>query len=561
MGVDLHLVLPPDFQGLAASAGWAIGTAHVLDAHALVVPHLLISPDQVAAEQGRLRAAIAATLAELGALRASLVREKHTEISAFIEVHELMLHDPVLVDETLAYIAQHQVNAAWALSEQVQTLAATFTAMDDAYLRERAFDVQQVGERVLAHILVDGDVTVSVQEPILPRDDLILVCRDLAPADFVQWQSARLRGLVTEVGGVSSHTAIVARAQGLPAVLAVAQATQRVRDGDTLVLDGASGQVWVNPMPAVLAALQVRLQAWQGVQAAAQLALALPAVTACGTVVSIVGNIEGPQDMPAVAQAHLDGVGLMRSEFLFMGRDALPSEDEQYAAYRAVVDALAGKPATIRTLDVGADKLLNAAHSSAVMASPNPALGLRAVRYSLAHPKAFLSQLRALLRAAHHGPVRILLPMVATVAELQACATLIAQAKSQLSACGALFGSAQLGMMVEIPATAVAIDDFLPHVDFCSIGTNDLIQYTLAIDRTDAQVAYLYDPEHPALTRLIRQVIQACDTAGKHVSVCGEMAGDAAMTHHLLALGLRSFSLNAGQAAAVKAAVRSWSAN
>lgn len=552
------LGLTPSFRGLPASPGWAIGTAHVLAAHALLVAHEPIHEAQVSAEQDTLKAAIAATLSELAALRASLAFEKHTEISAFIEVHELMLHDPVLVDETLALIANRRINAAWALSEQVQALAGTFAEMDDAYLRERAFDVQQVGERVLQHLDAQNhDHPIHTQAAALAQDT-ILICRDLAPADFAQWQRANVKGLVTEVGGVSSHTAIVARAHGLPSVLAVAGAVSKVQDGDCVVLDGHTGHVWVNPDAASMAALRAAQDRWQQQVGALNEASAQPAVTQCGLSIQILGNIESPQDMPALAAAHLDGVGLMRSEFLFMGASSLPSEDEQFAAYAAVVHALNGKPAFIRTLDVGADKLLNANHASEVTASPNPALGLRAVRYSLANETVFLQQLQALLRAAALGPVHVVLPMIGNASEIKACKALLQRAQAVLLERGVPYGEVQLGMMVEIPAAAIAIESLLPLVDFCSVGTNDLIQYTLAIDRTDAQVSYLYDPLHPALTSLMTQVLNACKAAGKHVSVCGEMAGDSAFTHHLLDLGLRSFSLAAGQAAAVKAAVRSW---
>jgi phosphoenolpyruvate-protein phosphotransferase (PTS system enzyme I) len=556
--VPSTLGCPADLSGLAASPGWAIGTAYVLAAHALLVAHEPIHDTQIGAEQGKLKAAIAATLTELAALRASLAFEKHAEISAFIEVHELMLHDPVLVDETLALIASRRINAAWALSEQVQVLAGTFAAMDDAYLRERAFDVQQVGERVLQHLDVHSHSTPMHTQAAALAKDTILICRDLAPADFAQWQRANVRGLITEVGGVSSHTAIVARAHGLPSVLAVAGAVNRVQDGDCVVLDGHTGSIWLNPDAARMALLLASKHRWQQQLDKLNDASVQPAVTQCGQHIQILGNIESPQDMSALRAAHLDGVGLMRSEFLFMGRATLPSEDEQFAAYAAVVQALQGKPAIIRTLDVGADKLLNAHHASEVTASPNPALGLRAIRYSLANEAVFLQQLQALLRAAALGPVHILLPMIGNADEINACKALLQRAQTILAERGTHYGDVQLGIMVEVPAAAIAIESLVPLVDFCSIGTNDLIQYTLAIDRTDAQVSYLYDPVHPALTCLIAQVVRVCTAAGKHVSLCGEMAGDAALTHHLLSLGLRSFSLAAGQAAGVKAAVRRW---
>ncbi len=539
-------------QGIAASPGWAIASAHVLSEHALTVAHHHIAGVEVAAEQGKLSEAFEAVHAELDVLSSDT---RHKELHALIEVHRQMLTDPVLYDAALDYIANQWVNAAWALSEQVQQLAGVFESMDDAYIAERALDVRQVGQRVLRHL-----AGFESAKPMAVTGDkpIVLVAQDLAPADFAQWQHIALAGLITELGGQSSHTAIMARAQAIPAVLGIAQAAQRIMDGDVIALNGSTGEVWVNPSAEQLSTLQSQQAEWNAQQAAALGQVQQPAITACGQSVLVMGNIEHPEDMPDVLAAGLDGVGLFRSEFLFMGRDALPSEAEQTAAYTAVVKALNGKPATIRTLDVGADKLLNAEHAQDSAASPNPALGLRAVRYCLAHPELFVTQLRAILRAAAHGPVNLLLPMIASASEVQACLHLLAQAQVSLQDEEIAHGTVKLGVMVEIPAAAIAIETLLPLIDFCSIGTNDLIQYTLAIDRTDAAVADLYNPAHPAVTALLSQVLNACRAAGKPVSVCGEMAGDARYTHHLLSLGLRQFSLNPSQAPAVKAAVRTW---
>jgi phosphoenolpyruvate-protein phosphotransferase (PTS system enzyme I) len=539
-------------QGIAASPGWAIASAHVLTEHALTVAHHHIAGVEVAHEQTVLKNAFEAVHAELDVLSSDT---RHKELHALIEVHRQMLTDPVLYDASLAYIADQLVNAAWALSEQVQQLADVFEAMDDAYIAERALDVRQVGQRVLRQLAGAEPRKAAVVASDKP---IVLVAQDLAPADFVQWQHVALAGLITELGGQSSHTAIMARAHGIPAVLGIAQAADRIKDGDLIALNGSTGELWVNPSAEQLGLLMSEQAAWNAQQALATAQVQQPAITACGQTVLVLGNIEHPEDMPHVLGAGLDGVGLFRSEFLFMGRDALPSEDKQTAAYTAVVQALNGKPATIRTLDVGADKILNAAHAHDSATSPNPALGLRAVRYCLAHPDLFLTQLRAILRAAAHGPVNLLIPMIASASEVQACQRLLSQAHLSLQADGIAHGAVKLGVMVEIPAAAIAIHTLVPLIDFCSIGTNDLIQYTLAIDRTDAAVAALYDPVHPAVTALLSQVFAACAAAGKPVSVCGEMAGDARYTHHLLNLGLRQFSLNPSQAPAVKAAVRTW---
>ncbi len=549
----MAVAVTAQFQGIAASPGWAIASAHVLSAHALTVAHHHIAPGAVDGEQTKLKNAFEAVHAELDMLSSDT---RHKELHALLEVHRQMLSDPVLFDAALSYIATQQVNAAWALSEQVQQLVLVFESMDDAYLAERALDVNQVGQRILSHL--NGVETVK-PNPANTDKPIVLVAQDLAPADFAQWQHVALAGLVTELGGQSSHTAIMARAHGIPAVLGIARATETMMDGDLIALNGSTGELWINPSSEQLNRLMSEQTAWNVQQALALAQVQHAAVTRCGQTVTVLGNIEHPEDMPHVLAAGLDGVGLFRSEFLFMGQAQLPSEDAQTRAYTAVVHALNGKPATLRTLDVGADKLLNAAHAQDSVASPNPALGLRAVRYCLAHPDVFLTQLRAILRAAAHGPVNMLLPMIASVSEVQACQRLLSQAQASLQAEGITQGAVKLGVMIEIPAAAIAINTLLPHIDFCSIGTNDLIQYTLAIDRTDAAVAALYDPVHPAVTALLSQVLSACAEAGKPVSVCGEMAGDARYTHHLLQLGLRQFSLNPSQAAAVKAQIRQWS--
>ena len=556
-----------NYIGIAASPGWAIARAHVLTSHALTVTHHHVAPTDVSAEQARLQLAFEAAHNELNQLQlGTKLHNTQPELAAVLEVHRLMLADPVLYDAALDYIASHQANAAWALSEQVQVLAQSFERMENPYFRERALDVHQVGQRVLQHLLLEN--VGSVNHALDTHTPIVLVAQDLAPAEFAQWQHVALAGIVTAVGGVSSHTAIVARAHGLPAVLGVAGAADVIADGALVAMNGATGELWVNPNAEQLAQLQQQHDAWHSENKRQTAQVLLPATTACGTAVQVYANIETPADMPAVLAAGLDGVGLMRSEFLFMGRNilgrdigfnTLPSEDEQTAAYSAVVQALAGKPATIRTLDVGADKVLNPAHAQDIATQQNPALGLRAVRYCLANPELFLTQLRALLRAAAHGPVAILLPMISSAAEVLACRAHLTTAREQLQRSGTPHGAmdaVSLGVMIEIPAAAIAIDTLLPHIDFCSVGTNDLIQYTLAIDRNDPAVAALYDPRHPAVLQLLSYVFERCAAAGKHVTVCGEMAGDATLTAELLNLGLRRFSVNPSQSAAVKAAIR-----
>jgi phosphoenolpyruvate-protein phosphotransferase (PTS system enzyme I) len=570
--------------GIAASPGWAIATAYVLNPQVPTAAYYPVDIEQIPHEQAQLTAAFTAVREELLALAAPLkpLAEQglaHQAVYALLEMQLVMLDDPALYDATLAYIASEHVNGAWALSQQTQRLAASFESMSDTYFRERALDVRQLGQRLLSHVLTphaNGWTYAGLPQALQGTGDIaapptILVAQDVPPAYFAQWyapsahtqtHSVQMQnaftGLITELGGYSSHTAIMARSHGIPAVLGIAHALDRIQTGDLIAFNGSTGELWIKPTHVQLVKIYAAQAQWDAQQALAAQNIAQAAITQCGKTITVLGNIEQPSDMPSIISAHLDGVGLFRTEFLFMGKTVLPSEAEQTAAYSAVMKALNGKPAIIRTLDVGADKLLNTAHARESAESPNPALGLRAIRYSLAHPELFLVQLRALLQAAQLGLVKILLPMIANADELQQCRAYLDQAQAQLQAQGVAYGVVELGVMIEIPAAAIAIDTLLPYVDFCSVGTNDLIQYALAIDRTDATVAHLYNPAHPAIAYLLSHVFKACDAAGKPVSVCGEMAGDVRYTHTLLDLGLRTFSLNVNQAAAVKTVIRQW---
>jgi phosphoenolpyruvate-protein phosphotransferase (PTS system enzyme I) len=552
--------------GIAASSGWAIATAQVLDPHVPTAVYYCVEEGQIKHEQSLLIGAFKSVRHELKTLSDPLKKLvaqglAHEEVYTLLEVQSLMLDDPALYDATLNKIAQTHVNAAWALSEQIQALAAEFESMLDDYFKERSLDIRQLGQRLLSHLLTPQRSTWNYTLSLPATDTaIILVAQDLPPAYFAQWQPNSLAGLITELGGYSSHTAIMARSHSIPAVLGVNHALQLIKTGDILALNGQTGEVWINPDDAKLTRLRTEELAWNNSQMLANSEASQATITQCGKTITVLGNIEQPSDMAAVLSAHLDGVGLFRTEFLFMGRDHLPSEAEQTAAYTEVIQALNGKVAVLRTLDVGADKLLNAVHKQ-TNDSTNPALGLRAVRYCLANPDLFLTQLRALLRAAHHttaGTLKILLPMIASLDELHRCRAYLIEAAEQLNAEQIPYGAVELGIMIEIPAAAIAIDCFLPHIDFCSVGTNDLIQYTLAIDRTDAAVSNLYNPNHPAILQLLQHVFDACAKAKKSVSVCGEMASDTRYTATLLDLGLRSFSLHPNQAPAVKAAIRQW---
>src|SRR5690606_10851644 len=431
-------------------------------------------------------------------------------------------------------------------------LAEQFAVMDDEYLRERAADIRQVIERVL-RVLSGSTALLPQLEAGHDGEPLIVVARDISPADMLRLRGARFAAFLTDLGGATSHTAIVARSMNVPAIVGIGNIRGLVRDGDMLIVDGMTGSVMVNPPDFILQEYIRRQSAYADARAELGLLRDAEAVTLDGMAIKLEANIELPEEAEAAIQAGADGIGLFRSEFLFMGRQSLPTEEEQYQAYASVVKTMKGRPVTIRTLDIGADKTLD----GDLAVATNPALGLRAIRYCLANPEIFATQLRALLRAAAHGPLRILIPMISNMEEVRAVKQAVAAAARELDVRKVPHASdVALGAMVEIPAMAIAIEPFVDALDFLSIGTNDLIQYTLAIDRGDSEVAELYDPMHPAVLRLIAHTINAADRGGIPVAVCGEMAGDASMTRMLLGLGLKEFSMHPQQLLDVKKEVR-----
>ncbi|WP_255407819.1 phosphoenolpyruvate--protein phosphotransferase [Pigmentiphaga sp. NML080357] len=538
-------------HGLGVSRGYAIGRAVVIGAAALEVSHYRIAEEDVEAECARLEAAIRAASDELAQLAAHLPADVPRELGAILQVHSMILADAMISHEPLQIIRTRHYNAEWALTAQGQALAEQFEQMDDEYMRERGGDVRQVIERVL-HALAEADGRPrNLKSSAIAEhgDPLIVVAHDIAPADMLKLRGARFAAFTTDLGGATSHTAIVARSMGVPAVVALGVARTLLRDGDMVIVDGEAGVLLVNPPPRVVAEYRTRQADYARERATLATLRDVPAITLDGVVVSMLANIELPEEAQAAVDAGAEGIGLFRSEFLFMGRDDLPGEDEQYEAYASVVRTLGGRPVTIRTLDIGADKTLD---GEATVAT-NPALGKRAIRYCLAHPELFATQLRAILRASAHGPVRVLIPMVAHLREARAAYAAIAAARQELDARGQAYGQNILvGAMVEVPAVAIAIEPFVDAFDFLSIGTNDLIQYTLAIDRADPDVADLYDPLHPAVLRLVANTINAGARAGKPVSVCGEMAGDTELTRLLLGLGLTQFSMHPQQLLDVK---------
>ena len=552
-------------HGLPVARGIAIGRAVLVASSRIDVAHYFVEPEKVMAEIGRLRDARDAVTEEIQRMQANLsqmsAKDAPQELSAILDVHLMLLEDEALEEGVKHWITDRFYNAEWALTTQLELVARQFDEMEDAYLRERKADLEQVVERMLRFMRgVALPVAPPPSRPARNQDlrladtadvPLVLIAHDLSPADMLQFKQSVFAGFVTDVGGRTSHTAIVARSMDIPAVVGARVASQLVRQDDWVIIDGDAGLMIVDPSSIILAEYGFKQR--QGELERERLARLrhTPAITRDGEPVELLANIELPGDAVAAVKAGAAGVGLFRSEFLFMGRHGkLPDEEEQFAAYRLAVSNMEGLPVTIRTVDVGADKPLD--ESRRDDAHLNPALGLRAIRWSLADPAMFRTQLRAILRAAAFGPVKLLIPMLAHGSEIRQTIALIDQARAELDNAGVVHGNPQLGAMIEIPAAALSLPLFLRYFDFLSIGTNDLIQYTLAIDRTDESVAHLYDPLHPAVLRLVADTIAACRRAGKDVSVCGEMAGDTAMTRLLLGLGLRSFSMHPAQILSVK---------
>jgi phosphotransferase system enzyme I (PtsI) len=541
-------------HGIPVSRGIAIGRAHLLTPAALDVKHYLVPEEQLEAEVRRLQDAIGAVHRGLQALWTDLPRDAPTELGAFIDVHVLILSDPMISEAPLDIIRSRHYNAEWALVTQIDELSAQFDEIEDEYLRERKADIQQVAERVLKVLMG----TAQLEPPPQVASDeyhpqMIVIAHDISPADMLQFRDRSFIGFVTDVGGQNSHTAIVARSLDIPAAVGMSQASQLIEQDDWVIVDGDAGVVIANPSALVLEQYRTRQAALLKARKKLLKLKKTPAITRDGTPITLLANIELPEDCAGALESGAVGVGLFRSEFLFMGRGGqahrTPGEDEQFEQYRKAVVAMKGRPVTIRTLDIGADKPLDQTEHTAL----NPALGLRAIRYCLAEPQLFLTQLRAILRASAFGKVRLLIPMLAHAFEIDQSLAMVAQAKAQLREAGHGFDEAiEVGAMIEIPAAALALPMFVKRMDFLSIGTNDLIQYTLAIDRVDYEVAHLYNPLHPAVLQLIAMTIMAGKKAGIDVAVCGEMAGDVKLTRLLLGMGLREFSMHPAQLLAVK---------
>jgi phosphotransferase system enzyme I (PtsI) len=539
-------------QGVGVSAGIAFGRAYLVGRDALKAPRHHVEPDDVDAEVARLYKAIAASDKQLAKIKEKLASENESDYH-IITAHQMMLHDEHLVGAAVRHIRDEQINAEWALRRAVDEIRAVFDSIEDEYLRERRSDVEFVFERVLRNLL--GRDT----GPLTPPPDAIVVAYDLSPADTAQLHKAAVAGLITDAGGKTSHTAIIARAHEIPAVVGLETVTEVVESDDLVLIDGGAGVVIVNPTPATVAEYRDEQRRQVAAGALLHLMRDLPARTKDDTDIQLYCNIDGAEELDNALDYGAMGVGLFRTEYLFMGRTELPDEETHYRTARAVVERLGGLPATIRTFDLGADKLA-AFIDEAELKEANPALGLRSIRLCLADlgRDLFRAQLRGLLRASAHGPLKLMFPMISGASELRAARAVLEEVRAQLTAERVPFDPAiKVGIMIEMPSAALTADLLARECDFFSIGTNDLIQYTMAVDRVNEYVSYLYEPLHPSLLRLIGSVARAASDAGIPVSVCGEMAGEPMIAPVLLGLGIRELSMSAVSVPEVKATIRS----
>ena len=540
-------------HGVSASKGVAIGKVHIVERGLLDVSEQSIKPSRVKNEVARFRRALKSARDELKAVKTKIPPDTATDICAFIDTHLLMLEDSALTNAPVKYIQNKHCNAEWALKLQRDALVAVFEAMDDPYLRTRKDDIDHVVNRIQRILL-------KRHKPSRGHDEQsfsgrIVFADDLTPADTVLMQHQGVEAFLTEFGGPNSHTAILARSLRIPAVVGLHNARVYLRDEETVIIDGRDGVVIADPDPMIIRYYEKRRREMERQVIARRKLRNAPVVTTDGEPIMLQANVELPSDMDAAFQVGAAGIGLYRTEYLFMNRDEPPEEEEQYEDYLKMANALKGAPVTIRTLDLGADKQVDGSRPGAP-GSSNPALGLRAVRLCLKEQGLFRPQLRAILRVSARHPVRMMIPMLSNMQELMQVTQIIGECQRELKSEGLEFDADNpVGAMIEVPAAAVCADLFARRLDFLSIGTNDLIQYTIAIDRIDDEVSYLYDPLHPAVLRLIQMTIRAGNKARIPVAMCGEMAGDARYTRLLLGLGLKEFSVHPNALLEVKQAI------
>ncbi|MDK2847021.1 MAG: phosphoenolpyruvate-protein phosphotransferase system enzyme [Desulfuromonadales bacterium] len=535
--------------GIGASPGIAIGSAYVVDRRRMSAVERSLDPQEVEGEVRLFETALQVSRQQLEDVKNRVADPHIAEHLHIIDTHLLILKDPMLVDETIAVIRREKINAEGALMRTLRGFRSVFDAIDDEYLKERRSDVDVVGDRILRNL-----VGVSQQSLAEIERKSVIVAHDLSPADTLQMDKSRIIGFVTDLGGRTSHTAILARSLGIPAVVGLESVTSQIREDLPVIIDGTTGTVVLNPSLDTFREYLEKKQFYEYQAEELTYFRGLDAVTLDGHKIILRGNIEIAEEVPIALREGAQGVGLFRTEFLYMKRKCVPSEEEQVAAYREIIESMVPHPVTIRTLDVGGDKLVSDIDLSD---EANPAMGLRAIRFSLKEKNLFKIQLRAILRASAFGKARILFPMITGVAEIKSCKKLLEEIKGELAAEGRDFDAGiEIGIMIETPAAALVTELLAREVDFLSVGTNDLIQYCLAVDRGNEHVAYLYEPLHPAVLRALRMICKAAKQVGIMVGICGEMAADPFYTLVLLGLGFDEWSMNAPYISQVKRIIR-----
>jgi len=538
-------------HGIGVSNGIAIGKAHLISNALLEVVQYDIDIKNVSNEVKRFDDAITSVKAELNKIKSQLPANSPGELGAFVDTHIMILSDKSLSSMPRAIIENDRCNAEWAIKKQMDSVVNQFDQIEDQYLRERKQDVIQVVERVIKILLGHSNqIAVKNQEKLT-----ILVAHDISPADALHFKKHKYAAFITDGGGVTSHTAILSRSLNIPSIVALQNARALIRDNDLIIVDGTQGIVIVNPSLDIQKYYKQLQDLWGNEQEKLQRIKTKKSITKDGSPIHLFANIEVPNDIVSVNASGATGIGLFRTEFLFMNRQDMPDEEEQFLAYKKVAEAMGKKPVTIRTLDSGADKQ-TALNNKKI--SPNPALGLRAIRLCLSEPKVFMTQLRAILRASHFGNIKILFPMLSSISELRQTKLILERAKASLRKEKIKFNEKILiGGMIEIPAAAISADIFAQELDFLSIGTNDLIQYALAIDRTDDAVSHLYNPLHPAVLKLIALTVKSAHKYKKSIAICGEMAGEPKLTKLLIGMGIEQLSMHPSHILRVKQQVLS----